>query len=92
MTTLPQPLPLEADVERLVFTHKSLRTGPASIVEDIEEPRDWERVAFLGEGVLFAAISNVMYRAYPRHRTSFLKVSSSSLSGESGVMTGRFDI
>lgn len=58
-----------------MFTHKSLFGKPASMVDDVEDPQDWERVAFLGEGILLAAMSSVLYYAYPRRRTSALKVS-----------------
>ncbi|KAG8954970.1 hypothetical protein FRC04_010454 [Tulasnella sp. 424] len=68
----PQPLPLRDDIENLVFTHKSRFGKPTNIVEDVEDPRDWERVAFLGEGILLAAMSRVLYYAYPRHRTTWL--------------------
>ncbi|KAG8954972.1 hypothetical protein FRC04_010456 [Tulasnella sp. 424] len=69
----PPPLPLQNDLENLVFTHKSLFGKPASMVDDFEDPQDWERVAFLGEGILLAAMSRVLYYAYPRRRTSALK-------------------
>ncbi|KAG9042813.1 hypothetical protein FS837_010371 [Tulasnella sp. UAMH 9824] len=69
----PPPPPLKADIENLVFTHKSLFGKPASIIDDSEDPQDWERVAFLGEGILLAAMSRVLYYAYPRRRTSALK-------------------
>ena len=59
----------------LVFTHKSLFGKPSNLVEDVELPQDWERVSFLGEGILHMATSNLLYLAYPKHRTSFLKVS-----------------
>ncbi|KIO33858.1 hypothetical protein M407DRAFT_17459 [Tulasnella calospora MUT 4182] len=69
----PPPPPLRTDIEKLVFTHKSLFGKPASIIDDSEDPQDWERVAFLGEGILLAAMSRVLYYAYPRRRTSALK-------------------
>lgn len=69
----PQPPPLRDDIESLVFTHRSLFGKPTNLTEDVEDPQDWERVAFLGEGILLAAMSRVLYYAYPRRRTSWLK-------------------
>ncbi|KIO33857.1 hypothetical protein M407DRAFT_17458 [Tulasnella calospora MUT 4182] len=68
----PPPPPLQADVENLVFSHKSLLGKPASTTDYSEDPQDWERMAFLGEGILLAAMSKVLYYAYPRRRTNAL--------------------
>lgn len=75
MSVQPPAPPLTPEVEELVFTHKSLYGKPSNMVVDAEDPKDWERVSFLGEGVVYAAISNLLYTAFPRHRTSHLKVS-----------------
>ncbi|KAG8892962.1 hypothetical protein FRC00_011281 [Tulasnella sp. 408] len=73
--TTPQPLPppLRKDIEDLVFTHKSLVSRDKNLIDDYDDPKDWERVAFLGEGILVAAMSRVLYYAYPRRRTNALK-------------------
>ncbi|KAG9047544.1 hypothetical protein FS837_002007 [Tulasnella sp. UAMH 9824] len=73
MTINQPPLPpLQADIENLVFSHKGLFSRPTNTIDDSEDPRDWERVAFLGEGILLAAMSKVLYYAYPRRRTNAL--------------------
>ncbi|KAG8909669.1 hypothetical protein FRC01_006804, partial [Tulasnella sp. 417] len=69
----PPPLRLREDIERLVFTHKSRHPRPNNMIDDDDDPQDWERVAFLGEGILIAAMSRVLYYAYPRRRPSHLK-------------------
>ncbi|KAG9047545.1 hypothetical protein FS837_002008 [Tulasnella sp. UAMH 9824] len=74
MTThQPPPLPLQPAIETLVFTHKSLFPREKTLIDDAEDPKDWERVAFLGEGILVAAMSRVLYYAYPKRRTNALK-------------------
>ncbi|KIO33856.1 hypothetical protein M407DRAFT_17457 [Tulasnella calospora MUT 4182] len=74
MTTVqPPPPPLQKEIEDLVFTHKSLFPKLTSVVDDAEDPKDWDRVAFLGDGILLAAMSRVLYYAHPRRRTTALK-------------------
>ncbi|KAG9010797.1 hypothetical protein FRB90_007641 [Tulasnella sp. 427] len=73
LVSRPPAPPLKKEIESLVYTHKSLFGKPANMQEDYEDPQDWERVAFLGEGILLAAMSRVLYHAHPRHRTSWLK-------------------
>ncbi|KAG8885736.1 hypothetical protein FRB98_001648 [Tulasnella sp. 332] len=64
-------LPTLSDrIAELVFTHKSYYH--AGYPSD-ESPRDWERLAFVGEGVLFSTISKLLYRLLPMKKAAALK-------------------
>ncbi|KAG9034301.1 hypothetical protein FRB95_013459 [Tulasnella sp. JGI-2019a] len=64
------PPQLHATVRDLVFTHKSFYNIPSG---QVEEPRDWERLAFVGEGVLFSTVSKLLYRLLPTYKAAALK-------------------
>ncbi|KAG8834338.1 hypothetical protein FRC17_009106 [Serendipita sp. 399] len=68
----PAPLILDTTQLSRVFNHKSLFALPAHIEFTESEPEDWERLAFLGDNVLSLYTSEVLFRRYPRAKTSFL--------------------
>ncbi|KAG9021432.1 hypothetical protein FS837_007273 [Tulasnella sp. UAMH 9824] len=84
-TPPPPPLPLRDEIEKLVFTHKSLYPKPTNVIDDIEDPKDWERIAFLGEGILLAAASRVLYYAYPKRRTNSLNPTRTQMIGKEAL-------
>lgn len=84
---LPPLPPLQQRILDLARTHKSHDFRPVGGgAQDADgEPRDWDRLAFLGEGVLFSTTSNLLYKVLPRKKSSFLKVISAPLTAPTPI-------
>ncbi|KAG8931872.1 hypothetical protein FRC02_002007 [Tulasnella sp. 418] len=68
--SLPPLVQLSPSLSELVFTHRGFYGQPR---RGNEAPQDYERLEFLGEGILQGCISKILYKRMSRTKASILK-------------------